>query len=332
MSNQSHRGARVGFTLVGLLVVIAIIAVLIGLLLPAVQKVRQAAARIKCANNLKQLALACHNFHDANRAFPLAYNHFTQPRGGYVTQYIPLLPYLEQQAPYQQLYDQAVSNNTYMGDSNYATSPGSPSAAPLSVLACPADALPNPPTTYEPRANIYGGLTSYLGNMSGASYASGFPLSAQGVFTGSIGPSRPVSVVAITDGSSNTILFGERYNADPNWGAYAAAFGWSPVPTFYGLFSYSLTDYANLYPLGSGFYSLNLRLPALSSSGPDINDLFARIFAYGSGHTGGGEFCLLRRLGTVHQRRDQQHAHGAAGPQHDRRRRGGQRLRLLTSD
>src|SRR5262249_14750026 len=101
MSQRPRRGA---FTLIELLVVIAIIAILIALLVPAVQKVRAAAARTQCINNLKNIGLALHNYHDTYKYFPTAfYNSGAQTKWEYVSWMTRILPFVDQQPLYNQV-------------------------------------------------------------------------------------------------------------------------------------------------------------------------------------------------------------------------------------
>src|SRR5260370_40974792 len=107
MKRHWRRNARPGFTLIELLVVIDIIGVLIALLLPAVQKVREAANRLKCSNNLRQLGLAMHNHHDAHGALPEGTSNAT-PYWGQGNWQVSILPFIEQDAVRLQYYDYGI--------------------------------------------------------------------------------------------------------------------------------------------------------------------------------------------------------------------------------
>jgi prepilin-type N-terminal cleavage/methylation domain-containing protein/prepilin-type processing-associated H-X9-DG protein len=197
---------RRGFTLIELLVVIAIIAILIGLLLPAVQNVRAAAARIQCSNNLKQIALACHNYASANNdAFP-PYYVGTTDASGYAQSnlYYSLLPYIEQDNVYTVL---SAKGGTY-GGVLYATNVYGWTYE-IKPLRCPAD-----PTLS--MGNARPNWTSYQVNFQ----VFGNPAAGDNAGTNGLAPpenpaGNPNLRSTFSDGTSNTLLFAEAYALRP---------------------------------------------------------------------------------------------------------------------
>jgi prepilin-type N-terminal cleavage/methylation domain-containing protein/prepilin-type processing-associated H-X9-DG protein len=244
------RDRRSGFTLIELLVVIAIIAVLIGLLLPAVQKVREASARSKCGNNLHQMGLALQAYHEVNGRFPPAkinsgssgagpsfysgqsfrvYNH---------TGFVLLLPYVEQENLFKQ-YDFAYpSSNSAWANPPATPQPlamgGVPAAHPnvavvvgtyLSVYTCPSDKMPavENEAGQGPYSRTNSRRSNYLFSCGSTNdYTATYNPGAK--YSGAFGTNGAAALTEITDGTSSTIAIGES-KQDHTSSAYGPYWG-----------------------------------------------------------------------------------------------------------
>jgi prepilin-type N-terminal cleavage/methylation domain-containing protein/prepilin-type processing-associated H-X9-DG protein len=358
------------FTLIELLVVIAIIAVLVGLLLPAVQKVREAAARMTCSNNLKQIGLAAHNYHGVYNQFPpgaVKYRNYVPAGSTNLAVYdrytwaLLLLPYLEQ----NNLYSKWVFNYTGpagsigVRSSGFMTLPntgdvatGAVAAQAVKTFLCPSDPAlgngiatnvnakaPASNPTWSPTAGFQPlpagdpgfwqwGITSYHGNGGTATYGvlklyskcaicDGQNDSRDGTvllyqwFNGAGAPNAagssnidcrtPVSIASITDGTSNTLMFGEKSLTDPGYDSSClAGQNYLIDQSFWANPSMQDCVAGTEWPLNFNYQKLLTSLQALGGCGGGGENVAgtdpvscacdARTTNFSSNHTGGVNF------------------------------------------
>lgn len=256
---------RRAFTLIELLVVVGIIALLIGLLIPAIQKVREAGQRTVCRNNLRQISLGLHAYHEVQHAFPpgMTYQDGRDPQP-FLSWHARLLPFVEQDALWR------ATEAAYTQDPDFLHNPPhSARAVPMAIYACPSD----------PRVGrvspLGAALTSYLG-IEGLS---------QDNRNGILHLDSRVTMADVTDGLSNTLLVGERPpSADLVLGWWYA--GWGQVQNGSAEMMLGVQEFRTYLP----YITECVRGPYRFGPG-SINDLCS-VFHFWSPHPGGAMFAF----------------------------------------
>lgn len=251
---------RIGFTLLELLVVIGIIAALLALVLPAVQRVRDASLRSQCANNLRQIGLALHHYHDTHHSLPPGLRTKQDPMQ-YLSWHARLLPFVEQTALWEQARRDYAQHPLFMMPPRHAAG-----SHPMPLFVCPADGrlVGSVPEGYEVAFTTYLGLTGSRGSAEdGLLYAD-----------------SPVRLAEITDGTSHTLAVGERPpSPDLRWGWWYAGLGQEG------------TGRGDMV-LGATEFRITYRVPTCPRGpyrfGPGSRDNMCDLFHFWSLHTGGG--------------------------------------------